>query len=51
MTQSQYRNASRLDLADTIVLAKVFLGERFSRLQAAGIVCALAAVLLIVGSS
>ena len=37
--------------ASTIVLAKVFLGERFSRLQAAGIVCALAAVLLIVGSS
>ena len=37
--------------ASTVVLAKVFLGERFSRVQAAGIVCALAAVLLIVSSS
>jgi drug/metabolite transporter (DMT)-like permease len=37
--------------ASTVLLAKVFLGERFSRIQAVGIVCALAAVLLIVGSS
>lgn len=37
--------------ASTVVLAKVFLGERFSRVQAAGIACALAAVLLIVSSS
>jgi drug/metabolite transporter (DMT)-like permease len=37
--------------ASTVVLAKVFLGERFSRVQAAGIVCALGAVLLIVSSS
>ena len=37
--------------ASTVLLAKVFLGERFSRVQAAGIACALAAVLLIVSSS
>jgi drug/metabolite transporter (DMT)-like permease len=37
--------------ASTVVLAKAFLGERFSRVQAAGIICALAAVLLIVSSS
>ena len=37
--------------ASTVVLAKVFLGERFSRVQAVGIACALAAVLLIVSSS
>ena len=37
--------------ASTVLLAKLFLGERFSRVQAAGIVCALAAVLLIVSSS
>lgn len=37
--------------ASTVVLAKLFLGERFSRVQAAGIACALAAVLLIVSSS
>ena len=37
--------------ASTVLLAKVFLGERFSRVQTAGIACALAAVLLIVSSS
>ena len=35
--------------ASTVVLAKTFLGERLSPLQSAGIVCALAAVLMIVG--
>jgi drug/metabolite transporter (DMT)-like permease len=37
--------------ASTVLLAKVFLGERFSRVQAAGIVLALTAVLLIVSGS
>lgn len=37
--------------ASTVLLANVFLRERFSRLQAVGIVCALAAILLIVSSS
>ena len=37
--------------ASTVVLAKVLLGERFSRVQAVGIVCALIAVLLIVNGT
>jgi drug/metabolite transporter (DMT)-like permease len=37
--------------ASTVLLANLFLHERFSRLQAAGILCALAAILLIVSSS
>lgn len=36
--------------ASTVVLARVFLDERLSRVQTAGILCALAAVVLIVGS-
>ena len=35
--------------ASTIILARAFLGERINRVQMAGILCALAAVLLIVG--
>ena len=35
--------------ASTVMLAWLFLGERLSRVQAAGIACALAAVILIVG--
>lgn len=35
--------------ASTVILAKTVLGERLSRLQGVGIVCALAAVLMIVG--
>ena len=35
--------------ASTVILARAFLGERLSRVQAAGILCALAAVLMIVG--
>jgi len=35
--------------ASTVILAKIFLGERLSPLQSTGIVCALAAVLMIVG--
>ena len=37
--------------ASTVLLARVVLGERLSWLQIAGIVCALAAVLIIVGST
>jgi drug/metabolite transporter (DMT)-like permease len=35
--------------ASTVILARTVLGERLSRIQVAGIVCALAAVVLIVG--
>jgi drug/metabolite transporter (DMT)-like permease len=37
--------------ASTVLLANLFLHERFSRLQAVGIACALAAILLIVSNS
>jgi drug/metabolite transporter (DMT)-like permease len=37
--------------ASTVLLARVVLGERLSAAQMAGIVCALAAVLIIVGST
>lgn len=37
--------------ASTVVLARLFLGERLSFVQGAGIACALAAVVIIVGSS
>jgi drug/metabolite transporter (DMT)-like permease len=37
--------------ASTVLLARVVLGERLSRVQIAGIVSALAAVLIIVGST
>ena len=37
--------------ASTVLLARVVLGERLSAVQMAGIVCALAAVLIIVGST
>ena len=36
--------------ASTVLLARVVLGERLSGVQTAGIVCALAAVMLIVGT-
>jgi drug/metabolite transporter (DMT)-like permease len=37
--------------ASTVVLARLVLHERFSRWQTAGIVCALVAVVMIVGGS
>jgi uncharacterized membrane protein len=37
--------------ASTVLLARVVLGERLSAIQISGIVCALAAVLIIVGST
>jgi len=37
--------------ASTVVLARVVLGERLSRLQAAGVFCALGAIVLIVATS
>lgn len=37
--------------ASTVLLARVVLGERLSVIQIAGIICALAAVLIIVGST
>jgi drug/metabolite transporter (DMT)-like permease len=37
--------------ASTVVMARAFLGERFSTVQGLGIVCALAAVVLIVAST
>jgi drug/metabolite transporter (DMT)-like permease len=36
--------------ASTVVLARVVLGERLTRWQGAGIVCAMIAVILIVGA-
>jgi uncharacterized membrane protein len=41
---------SSLYPASTVVLARTVLGERLNAMQAAGIVCALAAVILIVGT-
>jgi drug/metabolite transporter (DMT)-like permease len=37
--------------ASTVVLARIVLGERLSRLQVAGVFCALGAIVLIVGTS
>ena len=37
--------------ASTVILARVVLGERLSALQIAGVICALAAVIMIVGAS
>jgi len=42
---------SSLYPASTVVLARFVLGERLNALQTAGIVCAFAAVILIVGGS
>jgi len=37
--------------ASTVLLARIVLGERLGMVQVAGVVCALAAVLLIVGGT
>jgi drug/metabolite transporter (DMT)-like permease len=37
--------------ASTVILARVVLGERLSGLQVAGVLCALVAVIMIVGAS